>query len=346
MEDIKGVNVRHILYGILIGAATAAAAAYFQLAALLAPALLAFVFAVWGISGIAGALAAAIALTFALVEPTYAAYLLALYVPASLIIGLVIRNKLAWRSAVCVASLALCVALYLNLCLPSILEGQEPFASVVQQMDEIGAYMTETMSAAGTDADTVSEMRAAIALMEEMMPRFTMYFICAAGMAAALADTLIARLMVKRTKRELRPMTHFALWQLSRQYSHISLAALAGALVALIAGLENSDAVFSAAAAVVLMPLMLTGASSLEFTLRMSKKKSAARRVVFYLLSVLLMPYSFIFLGLMDRITKVRKHYRQRKKDDGDGPDAQQNGAGEDPDAGNEREGQDKPGDK
>ena len=138
-------------------------------------------------------------------------------------------------------------------------------------------------------------------------------------MIFALVDTLIARALAKKAGAELRPMAPFALWQLSRQYTWASLALLLGALVAIVANLSNADAVFAAAECVVLGPLLLMGLCYIDFLTRMAKPGNAALRVVIYAAAALLMPYSLFLLigmGLMDRFTKVRRKYRQRKKDD------------------------------
>ncbi|HWQ59463.1 MAG TPA: hypothetical protein VN540_10620, partial [Clostridia bacterium] len=94
---------------------------------------------------------------------------------------------------------------------------------------------------------------------------------------------------------------------------YVSLAAVAGTLAVLVIGLENVDAVFAAASCFVLMPLMLMGVCYMEFTLRMSRSKGAGRRVAFYAFALLLLPYSLILMGLVDRFTRVRKHYTTKK---------------------------------
>ena len=66
------------------------------------------------------------------------------------------------------------------------------------------------------------------------------------------------------------------------------------------------------------MPTMLIGVCYMEFTLRMSAKKRLGHRIAFYLFAVLLLPYSLIFMGLMDRVTKVRRYYTPKKKTDQD----------------------------
>jgi len=318
--DKKGESGKYIAFGLLIGAAVGAAAVYVPLASYVAPAFLAFVFAAWGASGIAAALVGAVGVTLGITlyaaDVAAAAYILALYVPSALIIGYVIRKKLPWRAAVSISALAMGLALYLNLCLPSMLAGENPFAAIRQMLRENAEYIVQQYEATakGLTESTLSSLRQLPPMMDELAPQITLYFVCGTAMLFSLADVLIARALAKGAANELRPMTHFALWQLSRQYGYVSFAAIAGMLAVLILGLENGDAVFAAAASVVFMPMMLIGVCYMEFTLRMSAKKSPGRRAVFYIFAVLLLPYSLIFMGLMDRITKVRKYYTTKKK--------------------------------
>ncbi len=322
--DKKGESGKFIVFGLIIGAAVGAAAVYVPLASYVAPAFLAFVFAAWGAAGIIPALIGATGVTLGAAlyaaDVTGAAYTLALYVPAALIIGFIIRNKLPWRTAVSVSALATGLALYLNLCLPSMLAGENPFSMIRLMLQENADYVMQELQAAAVSGDeqALSAVRETLRTLGDLAPQITMYFVCATAMLFSLVDVILARALTKKAGGELRPMTHFALWQLSKQYGYVSLAAIAGTLAVLIIGLENGDAVFAAAAGIVFMPTMLIGVCYMEFTLRMSAKKRLGHRIAFYLFAVLLLPYSLIFMGLMDRVTKVRRYYTPKKKTDQD----------------------------
>lgn len=319
MTDKKGESGKYIALGLLIGALAALASVYVPYASLAAPAFLAFVFAAWGTAGIVSALTGALAASLLTLDVADAAYTLSLYLPASLIMGWVIRENKPWRAAVSASALAMGVALYLNMSLPYMLEGSNPFEAVQKAIGALASQMSAEMQALyPADTQGLQLIKETFASIEEIAPQLMMYLVCGLAMLFALIDVVIARTLLKKTGTTLRPMTHFALWQLGGHYVHVTLAAIAGTAAVFILGLDNADAVFAAASGIVMMPLMLMGVCYMEFTLRMSPKKSAGRRVAFYIFTVFLLPYSLIFLGLADRFTKVRRHYTTKKKTDGE----------------------------
>lgn len=318
--DKKGENGKYIAFGLIIGAAAGAAACFVTSTAYVVPALLGFLFAAWGFAGMIPALIGAFAVSFLLMDAQSAAYTLALYIPASLIIGGIIRKKLPWRTAVAMSALTMGLALYLYLCLPSMLAGKNPFEESGQTLQESVTYLVQQYdaSAASSAETSLAATEQFAAMIKELTPQIIMYFVCGFAMFFSLIDVIVARALCKKMKLELRPMTHFALWQLSKQYNYVSLAAIAGVVAVMVVGLSNEDAVFAAAACVVLMPLMLDGVCYIEFAVRMHAGKRGLRRALFYIFAVLLMPYSLIFMGLMDRIMRIRKHYTTKKKTDED----------------------------
>ena len=104
-------------------------------------------------------------------------------------------------------------------------------------------------------------------------------------------------------------------------YTVLSLLLLGTALVTLLLQLSNAGAVFVFAECVVFLPLMLMGVCFMDFLTRVLRGNGTLRRVLFYACIVLLFPYSTIFLvilGLVDRISKFRRRFRARKREDED----------------------------
>lgn len=314
MAEKKGVNGKHIAFGLLIGALCGAAGAIIPLAAYVAPAFLAFTYAAWGAAGLVPALAGAAAAAFLLLDAQSAAYSLALFVPPALLIGFLVRAQKPWRAAVTAASFAMGVALYLNLSLPAILAGGNAFAPIKEFVSQYSAQMLALLSAAqAADAQALALMNEFFINLREMVPQIVIYTFCAMAMFFSLVDVLIARALTKKSGVALRPMEKFMLWQLSPQYTYATFAAVAGVLVVLLARLSNADAVFAVGVSVVVMPLMLTGVCYMEFILKTGEQKGVGRRIAFYALSLVLFPYSLIFLGLMDRVTRIRTRYTAGK---------------------------------
>lgn len=313
--ELNGSKVKYVAFGLGLGALAGLAGGYIPLALYLAPGFFGFALAAWGAFGAVPAIAAALAADYVLLGAADALYVASLWVPASLIIGVVIGKKLPWRSAVAFSALALGIALYMNMALGPMLAGENPFAQATAAAKEYASLFSEQLAASPLGQDE-EYMKAALALFADFVdatPQIVMVAVCGSAMFFSLADVLIARGLCKAAKRALRPMTHFALWQLSKQYGYVALAAAAGTIAALLLGLANAEALFAAAACIVLMPLMLMGACYMEFMLRMSGGRRALRRAAFYAFALFLMPYSLILTGLMDRLMRVRRHYTQKK---------------------------------
>ena len=215
-------------------------------------------------------------------------YVLGAALPASAVIGYVIYNKKPWRTAVALGALLMGIGLYAYICLPSILEGQEPFYAIESFISAFSQDFTALAQSTGMDEDKLSYVRTGLLLYEEMAERMTMQFICTAAMFFALIDTLIARAFTRRTGRELRPMAPMPLWQL-----------------------YNSESVLEAAQQVVLGPLALMGFCYLDFSTRLGRPGSKAKRIIIYVL-IVLVPYRtniLALVGLMDRMLKTRTRF-------------------------------------
>ena len=226
-------------------------------------------------------------------------------------IGYVIYNKKPWRTAVALGALLMGIGLYAYICLPSILEGQEPFYAIESFISAFSQDFTALAQSTGMDEDKLSYVRTGLLLYEEMAERMTMQFICTAAMFFALIDTLIARAFTRRTGRELRPMAPMPLWQLSRNFTYAAGAALLGALVTLLLQLNNSESVLEAAQQVVLGPLALMGFCYLDFSTRLGRPGSKAKRIIIYVL-IVLVPYRtniLALVGLMDKMLKTRTRF-------------------------------------
>ena len=238
-------------------------------------------------------------------------YVLGAALPASAAIGYVIYNKKPWRTAVALGALLMGIGLYAYICLPSILEGQEPFYAIESFISAFSQDFTALAQSTGMDEDKLSYVRTGLLLYEEMAERMTMRFICTAAMFFALIDTLIARAFTRRTGRELRPMAPMPLWQLSRNFTYAAGAAILGAVATLLLQLNNSESVLEAAQQVVLGPLALMGLCYLDFSTRLGRPGSKAKRIIIYVL-IVLVPYRtniLALVGLMDRMLKTRTRF-------------------------------------
>lgn len=311
METKKAPASRGIVIGLALGAVMGALSGFSELGFVLAPAFLGFVLGSWGYAASAVSFAAFGIAAYFVAGISAFPYVLGAALPASAVIGYVIYNKKPWRTAVALGALLMGIGLYAYICLPSILEGQEPFYAIESFISAFSQDFTALAQSTGMDEDKLSYVRTGLLLYEEMAERMTMRFICTAAMFFALIDTLIARAFTRRTGRELRPMAPMPLWQLSRNFTYAAGAALLGAVATLLLRLNNSESVLEAAQQVVLGPLALMGLCYLDFSTRLGRPGSKAKRIIIYVL-IVLVPYRtnmLALVGLMDRMLKTRTRF-------------------------------------
>lgn len=311
METKKAPASRGIVIGLALGAVMGALSGFSELGFVLAPAFLGFVLGSWDYAAGAVSFAAFGIAAYFVAGISALPYVLGAALPASAVIGYVIYNKKPWRTAVALGALLMGIGLYAYICLPSILEGQEPFYAIESFISAFSQDFTALAQSTGMDEDKLSYVRTGLLLYEEMAERMTMRFICTAAMFFALIDTLIARAFTRRTGRELRPMAPMPLWQLSRNFTYAAGAALLGAVATLLLQLNNSESVLEAAQQVVLGPLALMGLCYLDFSTRLGRPGSKAKRIIIYVL-IVLVPYRtniLALVGLMDKMLKTRTRF-------------------------------------
>ena len=303
METKKAPASRGIVIGLALGAVMGALSGFSELGFVLAPAFLGFVLGSWGYAAGAVSFAAFGIAAYFVAGISAFPYVLGAALPASAAIGYVIYNKRPWRTAVALGALLMGIGLYAYICLPSILEGQEPFYAIESFISAFSQDFTALAQSTGMDEDKLSYVRTGLLLYEEMAERMTMRFICTAAMFFALIDTLIARAFTRRTGRELRPMAPMPLWQLSRNFTYAAGAAILGAVATLLLRLNNSESVLG--------PLALMGFCYLDFSTRLGRPGSKAKRIIIYVLIVLVPHRANILalVGLMDRMLKTRTRF-------------------------------------
>lgn len=319
MEKRTAPTAKGIVISIIFGVLSAALGAYSVTALLVAPAFLSCAFSAWGYGVGAVGLISYAATAYLVGGASASVYMMACVLPASFAIGFIIMKKKPWRTAVSLGALLMGLGLYANICLPSILQGLEPFAGIAATVSEVSSELAAALEAGGASADTIKLIKLLFADAEEYAGKMTMQYLTAGSMIAALIDTLIARSLTRRVNNDIRPMAPMApmpLWQLSNNYNYAAGFALLGAVVTLIAGLNNADAVLSVAENVIMGPLALMGFCYLDFLTKIGRPGSKAKRIVLYIFVIVFPGRTTVLalVGLLDRIMKVRRRYVPSKR--------------------------------
>ena len=316
MEKRTAPTAKGIVISIISGVLSAALGAYSVTALLVAPAFLSCAFSAWGYGVGAVGLISYAATAYLVGGASASVYMMACVLPASFAIGFIIMKKKPWRTAVSLGALLMGLGLYANICLPSILQGLEPFAGIAATVSEVSSELAAAPEAGGASADTIKLIKLLFADAEEYAGKMTMQYLTAGSMIAALIDTLIARSLTRRVNNDIRPMAPMPLWQLSNNYNYAAGFALLGAVVTLIAGLNNADAVLSVAENVIMGPLALMGFCYLDFLTKIGRPGSKAKRIVLYIFVIVFPGRTTVLalVGLLDRIMKVRRRYVPSKR--------------------------------
>ncbi len=316
MEKRTAPIAKGIVISIISGVLSAALGAYSVTALLVAPAFLSRAFSAWGYGVGAVGLISYAATAYLVGGASASVYMMACVLPASFAIGFIIMKKKPWRTAVSLGALLMGLGLYANICLPSILQGLEPFAGIAATVSEVSSELAAALEAGGASADTIKLIKLLFADAEEYAGKMTMQYLTAGSMIAALIDTLIARSLTRRVNNDIRPMAPMPLWQLSNNYNYAAGFALLGAVVTLIAGLNNADAVLSVAENVIMGPLALMGFCYLDFLTKIGRPGSKAKRIVLYIFVIVFPGRTTVLalVGLLDRIMKVRRRYVPSKR--------------------------------
>lgn len=316
MEKRTAPTAKGIVISIIFGVLSAALGAYSVTALLVAPAFLSCAFSAWGYGVGAVGLISYAATAYLVGGASASVYMMACVLPASFAIGFIIMKKKPWRTAVSLGALLMGLGLYANICLPSILQGLEPFAGIAATVSEVSSELAAALEAGGASADTIKLIKLLFADAEEYAGKMAMQYLTAGSMIAALIDTLIARSLTRRVNNDIRPMAPMPLWQLSNNYNYAAGFALLGAVVTLIAGLNNADAVLSVAENVIMGPLALMGFCYLDFLTKIGRPGSKAKRIVLYIFVIVFPGRTTVLalVGLLDRIMKVRRRYVPSKR--------------------------------
>ncbi len=310
------ISLKHIVFSLLIGLG-AGLGALFPILLFLMPAFLGFAGAAWGTACfLAGATASAAALLLLVGDAAVALYMLAAFLPASIVLTFVLRGKRPYRYAVILMSVVFALFGYAVLCLPSMLAGGGPFDAAVATISKEIDALVPLLPQLFDNAEQVELAEAYLKTAVDLVPEIVVGIIFGLSELFAFIGTMLARALLKRAKADVRPMAPFILWQLPKDFVWGALILGAGAVATLLLNLNNAKTIAVAVQCIVLPPLALMGLAFFEFSMLLSTRRSNGWRVFTYIALVLLFPTSLVILagfGVLDRIIKVRSRIVRRK---------------------------------
>lgn len=283
---------------------------------LLLPGLFGFIRAAWGrlslwVALLASALCVLLAAGF---SDASALLLLALYVPATLVLSYCLVRRRPWRHAVLGVSFAMALGLYALLCLPSLLAGNGPFGDFEQVFRLMGEQFLATAEQMGTSAALQNQFRAYVAYLQIAAPSLVTGTLVGMAMFFGFFAPLIARALCKAAGAEVLPMARFENWALGRSFMNGLFLLLGGALIAVLAKVNNAAAIMAAAEFIAGAPLALMGLCFIAY-MRVFRGRGPGYLAVMYGALALLFPisiYILITLGILDRLLRLRNQFPVR----------------------------------
>ncbi len=301
---------------LLVSAAAALATAVFPFALLIVPALWAYAMFRTrpGWLGVFGALLLGAEL-FLMPLPAALA-LTALAVCGAL--GLYILQKKRLRclyAAAAVAAVSV-ACLYCAVCLPGILSGAGPFASVQALTD---AALTEYRllaadAIAQLPADAAALFESSLGAVSQSVPLLVVPVLCVFGAALGLANLLFFRLFVRKRALGLASMAAFRFWSLPRAWTPGLLLLLIGSLALEWIGLDYAEGVTAAVNVVVGAPLIVQGLSVVDYFIVRKGKAVTGRRTLVYILLGVFLPLAQSLLMMFGCVEQL---FRFRERDGG-----------------------------
>ncbi len=242
-----------------------------------------------------------------------AAYLAGMLLPTAVVLGVWLRHgKGAYMDMAMAAAALISLGIYAYVCLPSLIATGNAFYAVQQVF-----YGTRD-AAAEMGANALGLTDAQLALMNgsleeaaRAVPNILTAVICTAGSLCGLFSFLVAQKLCFKAGLPLRRMTKFTLWRLNPG-SIIGFAILvAGCIVLALIGVEWITAVWITVLAVILIPLLIQGLSTVLFFLS-SNRMNPFLYVLFFLLVLFFLPYTLIilaFLGIFEQAFRLRSRF-------------------------------------
>lgn len=324
MENVK---TRPTIWAVIITAAAAIVSLFVPIIYLILPALFAYLIATQPLKCFAPAAILSVAGTLILCGRE-GAYVLALYLPAGIVAGLLIRKgKMAYRDIAIITAALIGAGLYVVLCLPSVVEGNGPLGmmeSIFQSVVDQVKLMTEGEMAeyfGVAEADLQAEIAALIGYLSDMkalLPTAMPALFCGVGCLGSILCVPLAQRWSRRAGLNIKPMAPFSRWQLPKEFVFGALILAVGSLVLSILKLDIAEPVWAASEVLIGFPLALQGLCVMIFILRGRRTGCLLPLIAVVLLvfALLVLIAILILVGAIEQST----HLRRKMIDSGNGP--------------------------
>jgi len=275
------------------------------------------------------ALGIALVGTLALAQWPTGLYVLSIYVPASVLLALLLRKGAGRFETIAVVAALIAAGFYVLLCVPSLVAGATPTALMqeqVQMMMDGLQKLPADMGFTGAELDALEEsMAMATASLNDFrlaLPDLMPMILCLIGSIGGVISVPLAARWSSRADNKIRPIGPFRNWRLPREFliGALILALGCGALV--LFKLDIAQPVWMAVLVLIVLPLFVQGLCTLAFFLQNStggKVGLIIMLIVMCLIALLLVVAVMTLLGVLEQALSLRRRITeamdQNKKD-------------------------------
>lgn len=225
-----------------------------------------------------------------------------------IILTVYLKKRFPHRYCLLALAAVLTVGMYLSLTLTAILRGDKPHADAVAMFSEV---IAEPITAAfAADKVTAASLTEYFAEIESLIPDILMPMSLLSAEIYALGLILFLRLFSRLFKVTPAKMARLRDWRLPRTAHWGSLILIAAIVVCFIIRLERAAAVAFTLGIPIVSMFALQGFAFLLFMLSVPGAPKAAR-VLLFVITALLFPYSLAFLmffGISEQIRPRRAY--------------------------------------
>ncbi len=310
-----------ILFALLTGI-VALLALFFPILLLILPAMFAYLAAVRPWSCFLPALVIAAVGTALLSQWPGWLHLLVIYLPASVLSGILLRRGVGRFEITAVAAALIAAGFYVLLCVPSLTQGLGPVGLMQQQVQEmidsfraLPAQLTVTGQEAAGAEEYVAAVTAALNDFRLGLPTVMPAILCLMGsVGAVISVPLAATWCARADSARFRAPTRFVDWRLPRGFVVGALILAVGSGVMALLELDIAQTVWTASLVLILLPLFVQGLCTLLFVIARSRGGKAVPIVVLVLAFVLAFPFVALILtllGAVEQAFQLRRRIRE-----------------------------------
>lgn len=240
-------------------------------------------------------------------NPLYIVCSLALLLFTAVILIAGVKNRMPYRTIAVLLAIVLIITLYIMLCVPSIVQGEAPYAGVKDYFIELDELLKSAIGVEETD----------IALYAENIDVMLYPMLIIISEMLAFFAVVICKKLCTWAKADVRTMAKLADWEIPSSL-RIGIPVLAGGcLIIYLTGYRGVEGIIASVVGLIAPILFIEGIAATVFlftgssmSVPSAKKKKTGLIVAAVILFAVFIPMAFILMGVIELYSKRRPKLR------------------------------------